>query len=70
MNENDKVSNMIAGHAMRFVRNDGDGREGLCLIEVSDSSADEIELAYTLHRDRYYLRMRKADLARLLKETP
>jgi hypothetical protein len=70
MADEDKVAKMIAGHAMRFIRNDGDPRETDCLVEMTDRSEDEIELAFTLDRDRYYLRMRADDLRRLLKATP
>jgi hypothetical protein len=70
MADEDKVATMIAGHAMRFIRNDGDPREAECVVERTDRSEDEIELAFTLERDRYYLRMRADDLRRLLKATP
>lgn len=68
MAEGDKLVNLIPGHAMRFVRNDGDPRESECVVEKSDDSDTEIELAFTLKRDRYYLRVRKADLRRLLRD--
>lgn len=65
-NDIDKLTTHVAAHAMRFIRNDGDPREDLCLLELSDFSEQEVELAFTLHRDRYYVRVRRDDLARLL----
>jgi hypothetical protein len=66
--ESDKLHDLIAGHAMRFVNNDGEPYEGEVLVQASETTADEIELAFTLRRDRYYLRVRKADLLRLIKD--
>lgn len=66
--EADKLANLVPAHAMRFIRNDGEPRESECLVEKSDDSDDEIELAFTLERDRYYLRVRRADLRRLLAD--
>lgn len=68
MAEGDKLMGLIPGHAMRFLRNDGDPMEDACLVEKTDSTETEIELAFSLGRDRYYLRVRKADLRRLLRE--
>ena len=66
MTDVDKLQAMVAGYAMRYIRNDGEPREDHCLIELADSTEDEMELAFTLHRDRYYLRVRKDDLRRLI----
>lgn len=68
MSESDKLSIRVLAHATRFIRNDGDGKEAFVELECSDSSEDEIELAFTLERDRYYVRIRRADLHRLLAE--
>jgi len=68
--ESDKLHDLIAGHAMRYINNDGEPYEGEVVVEASEKTADEIELAFTLRRDRYYLRVRKADLLRLIKARP
>lgn len=68
MADGDHLDNLIPGHAMKFIRNGDEHREDSCLIEKTDSSDAELELAFTLNRDRYYLRVRKADLRRLLRD--
>lgn len=69
MNDN-KLDDRALGHVMRFINNDGDAREQVTDIEVSDRTDTEIELAYTLGRDRYYVRLRRDDMARFMEVQP
>lgn len=63
----DKLADRIIGHVQRYIRNGNEPKEAVCEVERTDESEDEIELAFTLERDRYYLRLRKADLLRLMQ---
>ena len=65
--ENDKLDNMAACNIMRFIRNGEERGEETSTLELVDSSENETELAFTFKRDRFYLRIRTAELRRLLK---
>ena len=65
-NESDKLQRFILGNAEKYIRNDGDPIADNVEVELSDNTDYEIELAFTLKRDRYYLRMRRDDVRRLL----
>jgi hypothetical protein len=68
MSDDDILTGSILGRVQRFIRNTDDSLDALCQIECTDDSAEEIELGWTLERDRYYLRVRKDDLRRLLAD--
>lgn len=72
MSDNDKLTTYFVGNVMRFLNNDCNKmREETVLVEdVSNygGNDNEVELAFTFNRDRYYLRMKRSDLAELAKE--
>lgn len=66
--DTDKLKCYFAANAMRFIRNDGEPHEDMVLIEQTESTADEIEFGFTLKKDRYYVRLKRSDIARMLEQ--
>lgn len=63
MAELDKLKTFALCNVTRFT-GDGDGRDRSQAIEVVDWSKDEVELAFSFYRHRYYVRVRRDDLIR------
>lgn len=66
MNDENKLSTVALCNVLRFIGED-DGVSKNVELEQTDSTEDEVELAFSFGRCRYYLRVRKADIARLAK---
>lgn len=70
MADTDKLATYALANLMKFIRNDGEPAAENVELESVELTDDEIELGFTFKRDRYYLRVRLADLRRLMESQP
>ncbi len=63
--DDDKLSRVALCNILRYIGGNCDVTDKNTELESTDETDDEVELAFSFMRSRFYIRVRKADLARL-----
>lgn len=64
--DDDKLSSVAICNVLRYIGKDDDDPANTNVeLESTDETDEEVELAFSFMRSRFYIRVRKADLARL-----